>query len=44
LRALVCVRDADGRLGIRNAIDLEGPDAKIGIPEPGVVLPFSDRY
>ncbi len=44
MRALVYVRDADGRLGIHNARDLEGPEAQIEIPELDVVLPFSDLY
>ncbi len=44
MRGLVYVRDAHGRLGIHNAVDLEGPDARIEIPELGVALPFADLY
>jgi Uma2 family endonuclease len=43
-RALVYWRDADGRLGIRSAVLLEGAEAAIEIPEFDVVLPFSALY
>jgi Uma2 family endonuclease len=42
MRALVYVRDADGRLGIQNAAVLEGPEAAMEIPELGLVVPFVD--
>ncbi len=43
-RALVYLRDADGRLGIQSAVLLEGEGAAIEIPEFGVSLPFSALY
>ena len=43
-RALVYLRDADGRLGIQSAVLLEGDGATIEIPEFGVSLPFSALY
>jgi len=44
MRALVYVRDRDGRLGVQNATLLEGPEAAIEIADLGVVLRFSDLY
>lgn len=43
-RALVYLRDADGRLGIQSAVLLEGEGASIEIAEFGVALPFSALY
>jgi Uma2 family endonuclease len=43
-RALVYLRDGDGRLGIQSAVLLEGEGASIEIPEFGLVLPFSALY
>jgi Uma2 family endonuclease len=43
MRALVYTRDG-GRLGIRNAMLLEGEDAAVEIPEFGLTLPFSALY
>ncbi len=44
MRALVYVRDRDGRLSAQSAVLLEGPDAIIEIAELGVALRFSDLY
>jgi Uma2 family endonuclease len=43
-RAMVYTRDANGRLGIQNAVLLEGADATIEIPDFRLVLPFSALY
>jgi Uma2 family endonuclease len=43
-RALLYLRDADGRLGIQSALLLDGPAASIEIHELGVALPFSALY
>lgn len=43
-RAMVYLRDADGRLGIQSAVLLEGPEASIDIPQFGVAVPFSALY
>jgi Uma2 family endonuclease len=43
-RAMVYARDRDGRLGIQNAVVLEGGEASIDIPDLGLVLPFSALY
>ena len=43
-RAMVYMRDADGRLGIQSAVLLEGEGVSIEIPEFGVALPFSALY
>lgn len=43
-RAMVYQRDAAGRLGIQNAIILEGADAAIELADVGVVLPFAALY
>jgi Uma2 family endonuclease len=44
LRAMVYTRDADGRLGIQDAVILAGEAAVVEIPHPGLVLPFSVLY
>ncbi len=44
MRALVYIRDRDGRLSLQKAILLEGADAVIEIAELDVVLRFSDLY
>jgi Uma2 family endonuclease len=43
-RAMVYLRDADGRLGIQSAVLLEGAGASIEIPEFRLSLPFSVLY
>jgi len=43
-RALVYMRDRDGRLGVQSAVVLEGDDASIEIAELDLVLPFSAIY
>lgn len=40
-RALVYSRDGQGRLGIQNAVLLEGTNAAIELPEFAVTLPFA---
>lgn len=44
MRAVVYVRDRDGKLDLENAMLLEGLDAAIEIADLGVVLRFSDIY
>ena len=44
MRAMIYSREADGRLGIQNAVLLEGKDASIEIPGLGLELPFSALY
>lgn len=44
LRAMVYTRDADGRLGIQNAVILAGEAAVVQITHPGLALPFSVLY
>lgn len=44
MRAMVYARDADGRLGVRSAVLLEGAEASVEIPEFGLALPFSALY
>jgi Uma2 family endonuclease len=44
MRALVYSRDESGRLGVQNAVVLEGAEAVIEISEFGVVVAFSDLY
>ncbi len=43
-RAMVFLRDTDGRLGIQSAVLLEGRGVSIEISEFGLVLPFSALY
>lgn len=43
-RAMVYLRNTDGRLGIQSAVLLEGEGASIEIPDFGLVLPFSALY
>ncbi|HEX3996327.1 MAG TPA: Uma2 family endonuclease, partial [Acetobacteraceae bacterium] len=43
-RAMVYTRDESGRLGIQNAVLLEGAEASIEIPDLGLALPFSVLY
>jgi hypothetical protein len=44
MRAMVYARDADGRLGVRSAVLLEGAGASVEISSLGLVLPFSVLY
>jgi Uma2 family endonuclease len=44
MRALVYRRDEAGRLGIQNAVLLEGAEASIEIPGLDLALPFSALY
>jgi Uma2 family endonuclease len=44
MRAMVYVRNRDGRLGIQSAVLLEGADASIEITEFGLMLPFTTLY
>ena len=44
MRALMYMRDQDGRLGVRSAALLEGPDASVVIADLGVSLPFAALY
>jgi Uma2 family endonuclease len=44
MRALVYSRDESGRLGVQNAVVLEGAEAVIEISEFGVAVAFSDLY
>jgi len=44
MRAMVYMRDTNGRLGIQSAVLLEGVDASIEIPEFGLAVPFSALY
>lgn len=43
-RALVYNRDATGRLGMHNAVLLEGINASIELPELGISLPITALY
>lgn len=44
MRALMYMRDQDGRLGVRSAALLEGPDASVVIADLGVSLSFAALY
>lgn len=43
-RALMYSRDGDGRLDIRNAALIEGPDAAIALPSLGITIPLAGLY
>jgi Uma2 family endonuclease len=44
IRAMVYIRDTDGRLGVRNAVLLEGEAAALELPDLDVTVPFSALY
>jgi len=44
MRAMVYSRDAAGRLGVRSAVVLEGPDGLIEIGELDLAVSFGDLY
>lgn len=43
-RAMIYTREADGRLGVRHAVLLEGSEAAVEIPALGVAVPFAVLY